>query len=69
MKLYDYFRSSAAYRVRIGLKLKGLDYEAIPVHLIKDGGEQLVGGRRHDDGHRDREAHGGAARARRADTD
>ena len=41
MKLYDYFRSSAAYRVRIGLKLKGLDYEAIPVHLIKDGGEQL----------------------------
>ena len=41
MKLYDYFRSSAAYRVRIGLKLKGLHYESIPVHLIKDGGEQL----------------------------
>ena len=41
MKLYDYFRSSAAYRVRIGLKLKGLDYKSIPVHLIKDGGEQL----------------------------
>ena len=41
MKLYDYFRSSAAYRVRIGLKLKGLDYESVPVHLIKEGGEQL----------------------------
>jgi len=42
MKLYDYFRSSAAYRVRIGLKLKGLDYEAVPIHLIKDGGVQLT---------------------------
>ena len=41
MKLYDYFRSSAAYRVRIGLKLKGLEYESIPVHLVRDGGEQL----------------------------
>ncbi len=41
MKLYDYFRSSAAYRVRIGLNLKGLDYEAIPVHLVRDGGEHL----------------------------
>ena len=41
MKLYTYFRSSAAYRVRIGLHLKGLDYEAVPVHLIKDGGQQL----------------------------
>jgi maleylacetoacetate isomerase len=38
--LYTYFRSSAAYRVRIALGLKGLDYEAIPVHLVKDGGEQ-----------------------------
>lgn len=41
MKLYDYFRSSAAYRVRIGLKLKGLEYESVPVHLLKDGGQQL----------------------------
>ena len=41
MKLYTYFRSSAAYRVRIALHLKGLKYEAVPVHLLRDGGEQL----------------------------
>lgn len=41
MKLYSYFRSSAAYRVRIALNLKGLAYETVPVHLMKDGGQQL----------------------------
>lgn len=41
MILYSYFRSSAAYRVRIGLNLKGLDYAIEPVHLLKDGGQQL----------------------------
>ena len=35
MKLYTYFRSSAAYRVRIALNLKGLPYEAVPVHLLQ----------------------------------
>lgn len=38
--LYGYWRSSAAYRVRIALNLKGLDYETRPVHLVRDGGEQ-----------------------------
>jgi maleylpyruvate isomerase len=41
MKLYTYFRSSAAYRVRIALNLKELGYDAIPVHLLRGGGEQL----------------------------
>ena len=41
MKLYDYFRSSAAYRVRIALNLKGLAYERHEVHLVRDGGEHL----------------------------
>lgn len=35
MKLYSYFRSSAAYRVRIALNLKGVAYETVPVHLVK----------------------------------
>jgi maleylacetoacetate isomerase len=40
VKLYTYFRSSAAYRTRIALNLKGLSYEMVSVHLIKDGGHQ-----------------------------
>ncbi len=40
LKLYGYWRSSAAYRVRIALNLKGLAYENLPVHLVKDGGQQ-----------------------------
>ena len=36
LKLYTYWRSSAAYRVRIALNLKGLAYESAPVHLAKD---------------------------------
>ena len=39
MKLYGYFRSSAAYRVRIVLNLKGLNAEHEYVHLVRDGGE------------------------------
>jgi maleylacetoacetate isomerase len=35
MKLYNYFRSSASFRVRIALELKGLDYDYVPVHLVK----------------------------------
>lgn len=40
LTLYTYWRSSAAYRVRIALALKGLDATQIPVHLLKDGGQQ-----------------------------
>src|SRR5260370_1190930 len=40
LKLYSYFRSSAAYRVGIALNLKGLRYEILPVHLTKAAGEQ-----------------------------
>jgi maleylpyruvate isomerase len=40
MKLYTFFRSSASYRVRIALNLKGLDYEQAPIHLRRGGGEQ-----------------------------
>ena len=42
MKLYSYFRSSAAYRARIALALKGLSYETISIHLTKDGGHQYA---------------------------
>jgi maleylacetoacetate isomerase len=41
MKLYSYFRSSAAYRARIALNLKGLPYETVSIHLTKDGGRQF----------------------------
>lgn len=40
LELYGYWRSSAAYRVRIALNLKGLAFENRPVHLVKEGGEQ-----------------------------
>ncbi|MCD9473012.1 maleylacetoacetate isomerase, partial [Photobacterium phosphoreum] len=41
MKLYSFYRSSAAYRVRIALNIKKLKYEIEPIHLLKDGGQQL----------------------------
>lgn len=40
MKLYDYFRSTAAYRVRIALNYKKLRYDLEEIHLVNDGGEQ-----------------------------
>lgn len=40
MKLYSYWRSSAAWRVRIALSWKGLPHGTVPVHLVRDGGEQ-----------------------------
>ena len=40
LQLHSYFRSSASYRVRIALNLKGLPYAYVPVHLLKDGGQQ-----------------------------
>lgn len=41
MKLYSYWRSTAAYRVRIALNIKQLDCDIKPVHLVRDGGEHL----------------------------
>lgn len=41
MKLYTFFRSSASYRVRIALNLKGISCEQAPIHLRRGGGEQL----------------------------
>lgn len=38
--LYGYWRSSAAYRVRIGLNIKKLNYQCNSVHLVRNGGEQ-----------------------------
>ncbi len=46
LTLYTYFRSSAAYRVRLALNLKGLPYTAVPVHLLRDGGQQNHAGYR-----------------------
>jgi maleylacetoacetate isomerase len=40
LRLYTYWRSSAAYRVRIVLAAKGLAYESVPRHLLREGGEQ-----------------------------
>jgi maleylacetoacetate isomerase len=39
-RLYGYFRSSATYRVRVALRLKGLAFDIEPIHLVKDGGQQ-----------------------------
>jgi maleylpyruvate isomerase len=44
LALHSYFRSSASYRVRIALNLKGLPYSYVPVHLLKDGGQQHTSG-------------------------
>ncbi len=40
IKLYGYWRSTAAYRVRIALALKGIEYQSISIHLVNNGGEQ-----------------------------
>lgn len=40
IRLFNYWRSSASWRVRIALGLKGIEYEYVPVHLVKDGGQQ-----------------------------
>lgn len=42
MKLHNYFRSSASFRVRIALALKKLDYEYVSVHLLQGGGQQFA---------------------------
>ncbi len=42
MKLYSFFRSSAAYRTRIALNLKGIAYETVSVHLTQGGGRQFT---------------------------
>ena len=40
IKLYSYYRSSCSYRIRIALYLKNISFEYIPIHLLKNGGEQ-----------------------------
>ena len=44
MRLYTYYRSSAAYRVRIALNLKGIRPEQVPKHLLREGGEHQLEG-------------------------
>ena len=44
MKLYSYFRSSASFRVRIALALKGIEYDYVALHLLKGGGQQFAAG-------------------------
>ena len=39
--LHGYFRSSASYRVRIAMALKTIPFDQAPIHLVRDGGEQL----------------------------
>jgi maleylacetoacetate isomerase len=41
LRLHSYWRSSAAYRVRLALEYKGLAFDYLPVHLLRDGGEQF----------------------------
>ena len=50
MILYDYFRSSAAYRVRIALNLKGLRYEQVPVNLLENEQQSCMHKRRNPQG-------------------
>ena len=40
VRLYSYWRSSASWRARIALGLKGIQPTIVPIHLVKDGGEQ-----------------------------
>lgn len=44
VRLHSYWRSSCSYRVRIALNLKGIPYEYVAVHLVKDGGQQFGAG-------------------------
>ena len=44
MKLFSYFRSSASFRVRIALALKGIAYDYAAVHLLQEGGQQFAAG-------------------------
>lgn len=42
MQLFNYFRSSASFRVRIAMNLKGLSFDYEPIHLVRQGGEQCT---------------------------